>query len=78
MQHIGIYLQNQSNPKAIIHQILKENLLQSWIDTNNLQGAIFSSITINKLIEDEMKHDKFVVRSANNNSLQYMPMQPFS
>lgn len=72
MQHIGIYLQNQSNPKAIIHQILKENLLQSWIDTNNLQGAIFSSITINKLIEDEMKHDKFVVRSANNNSLQYM------
>ncbi|MFZ4726539.1 MAG: ATP-binding cassette domain-containing protein [Paludibacter sp.] len=50
-----------------------ENIfLQEYLDLNSLKGALHSSITINRLIDDEINHDHYVVRTEENASLNTM------
>lgn len=72
MHHLGIYLSNTANKKQIIQQILKENLLQPYLDVKQLNGAVFSFSTIEKMVQDEFLHDKIFIQTAENNSLSTM------
>ena len=70
--NIGLYLSNTSNKKHIIRQIMDNQFLQPYIDLSALRGALHSTITIDKLIDDELRHDHFVIQTAENKSLESM------
>ena len=70
--NIGLYLSNTSNKKHIIRQIMDNQFLQPYIDLSALKGVLHSTITIEKLIDDELRHDHFVIQTAENKSLESM------
>ena len=72
LQHIGLYLNNLSDKKQILSQLTENKLLYGIIDLHNLKGTLFSAQTIEKLIDEEFRHDRIVVCTNENNSLSTM------
>jgi molybdate transport system ATP-binding protein len=72
MRHLGIYLSNESDKKKIIDKIKNYELELDFIDLRGLYGELYSAITIEKLIDDEFKHDRFFIQTAENSSLESM------
>lgn len=70
--NIGLYLSNTSNKNQILKQTMANIFLQQHVDLSQLKGALFSSITIDRLIEDELRHDHFPIQTAENYSLSTM------
>lgn len=70
--HIGLYLPNTSNKNLILKQIMQNGFLYEYIDLSELQGALYSSITIDRMINDELRHDQILVHTEENESLQTM------
>ena len=69
---IGLYLSNSSNKNHILEQILANRYLQGILDLSSMKGVLFSTITINRFIEEEIRHDRFVIRTQENASLGSM------
>jgi len=69
---IGLYLSNKSDKKYILEQILANKFLQDTIDLGTLRGALFSTITINRFLEEELRHDRFLIQTGENSSLGSM------
>ena len=69
---IGLYLSNASNKNLILEQILGNKYLRDYIDLSLHQGALHSTITINRLVEEELRHDRFVITTNENSSLSSM------
>ena len=69
---IGLYLSNSSNKNRILEQILSNRYLREIIDLSSMQGVLFSTITINRFIEEELRHDKFLISTNENSSLSSM------
>ena len=65
--HIAIYISNKDNKLKLIERIQNENIIGNF---SNSKGALFSEITINKLIEEERNHGKFLVDTETKNSLE--------
>ena len=51
---------------------MANRFLESYIDLSKLQGVLFSTITINKFIEEELRHDRFLIQTNENSSLSSM------
>ena len=71
-KNIGIYLHNTANKKQIIQQIMTNNMLHKQVDLSEQNGVLFSSITIDRMINDELRHDQILVHTEENESLQTM------
>jgi len=69
---IGLYLSNSSNKNQILEQILANKFLHGMIDLSSKRGALFSMITINRFIEEENRHDRFIIQTNENSSLGSM------
>lgn len=65
--HIAVYISNKEDKNQIIERIINGLLLD---DFSNLKGAIFSEITLNQFIQEEIIHEHFNVVTNTNNSLQ--------
>ncbi len=72
MNHIGLYLLNSVNKDWMISDILSNKFLANQIDLSELQGELYSPITINRIIDEEFRHDRFPIVTAENPSLQSM------
>ena len=70
--NIGLYLSNKSNKNYILQQIMANKFLQPYLDLSPLKGTLHSSITIDKFIEDELRHDRFLIQTDENSSLASM------
>ena len=70
--NIGLYLSNTSNKKHIINEITDNTFLSEFIDLSRLKGVLYSTITIEKLIDEELRHDRFVIQTAGNKSFDSM------
>ena len=70
--NIGLYLSNKSNKNYILQQIMANKFLQPYLDLSPLKGALHSSIAIDKFIEDELRHDRFLIQTDENSSLASM------
>jgi molybdate transport system ATP-binding protein len=70
--NIGLYLSNTSNKNRILREIMANNFLHQYIDLSSLHGALHSTITIDRLIDEELRHDRFVIQTNENSSLQSM------
>jgi len=51
---------------------MQNRFLYEHIDLSELQGALYSSITIDRMINDELRHDQILVHTEENESLQTM------
>lgn len=65
--HIAIYISNTDNKEALINAIISGKAASHLA---HLKGALFSEITLNKFIEEEMRHGRFDVETKTKNSLQ--------
>lgn len=72
MNHIGIYISNNVNRHLVIENILSNNLLQDYANISGMQGELYSTITINRIIDEELRHDWFPVTTTENSSLLSM------
>jgi len=70
--HTGLYFSNFGNKNRLIQQIKDNIILWNTIDLSNLEGLLFSSITIEKMIDEEFRHDKIIVCTDENTSLSTM------
>ncbi|WP_243349747.1 ATP-binding cassette domain-containing protein [Parabacteroides sp. FAFU027] len=69
---LALYLTNTCDKKQLIRAIMQENLLADHIDLTGLHGLLHSTITIDKLIDDEYRHDRFPIQTEDNDSLESM------
>ncbi|ADQ78902.1 ABC transporter related protein [Paludibacter propionicigenes WB4] len=69
---IGLYLSNASNKNLILEQIISNKYLKDHINLESLKGLLHSTLTINRFIEDEIRHDKFPIYTSENKSLGSM------
>ena len=69
---IGLYLSNSSNKNLIIDQIMTNGFLKSYVDLSLMRGALHSTITINHFIEEELRHDRFMIQTNENSGLSSM------
>ena len=68
----GIYLTNNSDKQKVISLIV-ENKLQGLNVCNDMaKGALFSNITLKKMLDDEVKHDHVVIKNDFNKGLLTM------
>jgi molybdate transport system ATP-binding protein len=72
MDHIGLYLSNNVSKDWIIDEIFANRFFCKHIDLAELHGELFSPITINRIIDEELRHDRFTVFTAENPSLLSM------
>jgi len=69
---IGLYLSNESNKNKILEQIMANRFLQEHIDLGSMHGALHSAITIDRFVEEELRHDRFLIQTSENASLGSM------
>ncbi len=59
VKHIAIYISNNDDKRQLIECIISGNIIAHYV---NLKPAIFSEITLNAFIEEEMRHGHFDVQ----------------
>ncbi len=71
MQHLGIYLHNNTNKQHIIQSVCSNNLRpgQCTIAAN---GFLLNEKNIEKIIDEERRHDAFVISTAKNKTVESM------
>ena len=72
MKHIGVYLTNRVEKEMVIDTIFSNRFLKQWIDLSGLHGELYSTITIDRIIEEELRHDRFPIFTEENPSLLSM------
>ncbi|GAA4934707.1 hypothetical protein GCM10023314_03920 [Algibacter agarivorans] len=66
-KHLAVYISNKDNKQALIERIISGQFISTL---SNLKGALFSEITLNKFIAEEIHHGHFDVVTETKNSLQ--------
>lgn len=72
MNHIGIYVSNNINKNLLIDSILSNDFLRDHTNLSGMHGELYSTITINRIIDDELRHDWFPITTEENPSLLSM------
>jgi len=72
MGHIALYCSNSADKKKLIQAIIYDKLLGGIINLEADKTDVFSSLTIDQLIEEEVKHDNIKVAGTLNNNLETM------
>ncbi len=72
MNHIGIYLSNSANKDLIIDRIMANKFLKNDPDLSGLHGGLYSTVSINRIIDEELRHDRFPIFTDENPSLLSM------
>ena len=70
--NLALYLSNKSDKNFILNEILENSFLNAFVDLSVLKGVLYSSITIDKIIEEEIQHDKILIQSEGNKNLRTM------
>ncbi|APY12600.1 hypothetical protein BWZ22_15835 [Seonamhaeicola sp. S2-3] len=65
-KHLAIYISNKDDKRTLIKNILAGSIIN---ELQNLKGALFSEITINKFIEEERRHGHIDIATANKKGL---------
>lgn len=67
-KHLAIYISNSDNKHQLIKTITSGELISSFL---NLEGGLFSEITLNTFIDREIRYGQFNVTTETKNSLQH-------
>ncbi|WP_345007376.1 ATP-binding cassette domain-containing protein [Snuella lapsa] len=63
----AFYISNKDNKRSLIKHIMQEHLIGNY---SNLKGALFSEITVEKFIQEEIRHGRYDVVASTKNSLE--------
>lgn len=72
LKHYAIFLSNQRDKNAIIEQLLSKNLSGLLANFNEIEGVLFSKISITDMLEEEDRHGFTEVTKSLNRSLKSM------
>ena len=72
LNHYAIFLINESDKNSIIEQILSKNLSGVLANFNEIEGVLFSKISLNEILEEEDRHGFTNVTKSLNRSLKSM------
>ena len=72
IKHCAIDIAADCNDDHVIEDLLNGRLLNEYIALPEAEGALYSPITINKIIEEELLHDHFEITTATNSNLKSM------
>ena len=72
MNHIGLFLSNAVNKDLIIDAILSNEYLKEYVDLSRMHGELYSTLAINRFIDEEFRHDKFPIFTKENSNLLSM------
>jgi molybdate transport system ATP-binding protein len=67
--HTAIYVTGNTNKDKIVQELYNGNLQIPVCNLQNLNGAVYSTLTINELIKEELVHEHFDVATENKVSL---------
>jgi molybdate transport system ATP-binding protein len=70
--HLALYLSNASDKEQILNLILKHNYMADSVDLSRMEGVLFSFITIEKMMDEEFRHDRVMIQTDENASLSTM------
>ena len=71
LYHAGIYTDNHTDKKILL-RALTENLISGLgVALNADNTVIFSKLTIEQMIDEEIRHDRFVIPAHEGTTLQY-------
>ena len=71
-KNTAIYLTNNTDKHEVISLIVNNKLQGLNVNNDISKGALFSVITLKKLLDDEVKHDHVVIKNDYNKGLQTM------
>ena len=71
-QHWAVFITNRSNKRTFINDLMSDNSgkPQGFETLNGKKGALFSKIEVDKLIEEEVRHDNKLLTSHTSQDLQ--------
>lgn len=72
IKHCAIDIAADCNYDWVIENLLNGNLLKPFINLPVAAGALYSHVTINSMISEELIHDKIEIITSTNASLQSM------
>ncbi|MEI7736451.1 MAG: hypothetical protein WCI49_13355, partial [Ferruginibacter sp.] len=67
--HCGIYIAGQVNKDKLVQEIYTGSLAIPGHHLQNIKGALYSNLTINNFIKEELIHEHFDVATENKVSL---------
>jgi molybdate transport system ATP-binding protein len=65
-QHVAVYISNNDDKQRLIETVMSGQFFSKF---SNLKGALFSEITLNRFIDEEIRHGQFSVTTETKNSL---------
>ncbi len=71
-KHWAIFIDNESNKSEFVQSILKGNPPQALDALADLNGALFSKLTIERFMDEEDRHGKKVITKPGEQSLRSM------
>ncbi len=71
-KHCAIHIGTGCNEILVTEQLLNGSLLKGVVDVQGLKGVLYSHLTINKLVKEEMVHGQVAISSNINSNLQTM------
>ena len=72
LKHTAIYIENSINKRLILERIMNKSFDVKLNLSHTAKTVLYSAISIEKMIADELKHDKYLIQSENNTALQFM------
>ena len=68
--HWAVFLSNNANKHSFVHQLINGKANAHFEVFNLLKGVLFSSITLNEFIEEEARHEEWVVSKQYNRGIR--------
>jgi molybdate transport system ATP-binding protein len=72
IKHCAIDIAADCNYDLVMENLLNGNILKAYVNLPVTGGALYSHITINTMIAEELIHDKVEITTATNTGLQSM------
>lgn len=72
LYHTGIYTDNHTDKKILLRALTENRIAGLGVTLNADNTVIFSKLTIEQMIDEEIRHDRFVIPPHEGTTLQYM------
>lgn len=70
--HLGIYTDNHTDKRKLIRAIFENRFSGLSLTLNLAKTVLFSKLTIEQLIDEEIRHDHFIIPAHEGTTFQYM------
>lgn len=72
MKHLAIFIDNTIDKELLLERLEQAGFLRRLELDASRRIVVYSSIAIDKLLEEELKHDRILIRGQDGLSLRYM------